>query len=121
MPKKFIRSFKYAQVGALHILATQRNIRIHLAAGMAAVVLALWLGISRVEIAVLALAIAFVVVVEMINTAIEEAVNLVQPGEHPLAGMIKNIAAAAVLTAAFASLVIGLLIFVPRLIELWPK
>lgn len=117
MPKKFMRSLKYAQVGVQHILATQRNIWIHLAIGLAVIVAATWLRVSRVEIAVLILTILFVIVAEMINTAIEETINLVKPEEHPLAGLIKNIAAAAVLTAAGGSVVIGLLIFGPRLIK----
>src|SRR3989344_87300 len=121
MPKKFIRSFKYARAGMKHIVTTQRNIRIHLVAGLFAVLAAFWLRVSTVEVAILALTISFVIVAEMVNTAIEETINLAQPGEHPLAGMIKNIAAAAVLTAAFASLIVGALIFIPRLIELWPK
>lgn len=117
MPKKFMRSFKYAHLGVRHIVATQRNIRIHLAAGLLVVSAALWLKVSTVEVALLSLTISFVIVAEMVNTAIEETVNLVKSEEHPLAGLIKNIAAASVLMAALASIVVGLLIFVPKIIE----
>lgn len=118
MPKKFIRSLKYAQEGISHILRTQRNIRLHFSFGLAVSLAAFWLKVSTAETAILVLTISFVIVIEMVNTAIEESVNLVQPGEHPLAGMIKNIAAAAVLAAAGGAVIVGCLIFIPRLIRL---
>lgn len=119
MPKKLIHSFNYARLGAEHILRTQRNIRIHIFAGIIVLSTAFWLKVTMAEAALLTLTIAFVVAAEMFNTAIEEIVNLVKPEESPLAGMIKNISAAAVLTTALGAIVIGMLIFVPKLIELW--
>lgn len=116
MPRKFIRSFSYARAGAEHALRTQRNIWIHIGAGLLVIGLALWLKVSRVEMAILILTISFVMTAEMLNTAIEEAVNLAKPEHHPLAGLAKNIAAGAVLLAAIGSVAVGLIIFLPRLV-----
>jgi diacylglycerol kinase len=116
MPKKFMRSFKFAQAGMKHALQTQRNIWIHLVIGILVMAAAVWYKVSQVELAVLTLTISFVLVTEMINTAIEEAVNLAKPEAHPLAALAKNLAAAAVLTAAVGSIIVGLFIFVPRLV-----
>lgn len=116
MPKKFMRSLKHARAGAKHALQTQRNIWIHLFIGLAVTVAAVWLRVSVVELAVLVLTISFVIVVEMINTAIEEVVNLAKPEVHPLAALAKNIAAGAVLAAAIGAVAVGLLIFIPRVI-----
>lgn len=116
MPKKFIRSFNFAHAGTKHVLQTQRNIWIHLGVGFLVLLAAFILGVSRAEMAVLVLTIAFVLVVEMLNTALEELVNLVKPEAHPLAGLVKNIAAGAVLVSAGGAILIGLIIFIPRLI-----
>lgn len=118
MPKKFIRSFNYARAGAEHVLKTQRNIWIHLFAGLLVILAAFWLKVSRVEVAVLILAIFFVITVELINTALEEAVNLIKAENHPLAGLVKNVAAGAVLLAAAGAALVGLIIFAPRIISL---
>jgi diacylglycerol kinase len=99
-----------------YILRTQRNAKIELVVGIAAVALAAWLGISAVEWAVLVLAIAFVVGLEWINTSLELAVSLASPERHPSAKAAKDVAAASVLLGAVISVVVGLLLFVPRLI-----
>ncbi|MDD4178760.1 MAG: diacylglycerol kinase family protein [Candidatus Margulisbacteria bacterium] len=117
MPKKFMHSFKYAHAGTRHALATQRNIWIHLFVGLAAIVAAIWLRISLAEMALLALTISFVIVAEMFNTAIEVVVDLAKPEKHPQAAIAKNVAAGAVLIAAFASVLVGFFIFLPRLMR----
>ena len=116
MPKKLIRSFKHAGLGAGHTLRTQRNIWIHLFVAAAAIFFGSILKISLIEISILTLTAAFVIVTEVLNTAIEEIVNLVKPEEHPSAALIKNIAAGAVLVSAIGSVIIGSIIFIPRLI-----
>jgi diacylglycerol kinase len=97
-------------------LRTQRNIWIHLSIGIAVLLAAVWLRVSLVEMAILVLTISFVLVAEMINTAIEEVVNLAKPETHPQAALAKNIGAAAVLVAAIGSVIIGILIFAPRMV-----
>jgi diacylglycerol kinase (ATP) len=114
--RMLIRSFGYAFEGVAYILRTQRNARIELVIGIAAVALAAWLGISAVEWAVLVLTIAFVVGLEWINTSLELAISLASPERHPSAKAAKDVAAASVLLGAVISVVVGLLLFVPRLL-----
>jgi diacylglycerol kinase len=100
------------------MLHTQPNARIHAAATLFAIALGAWLGLSRVEWAVLALTIGLVWMAEFINTALEAAVDLASPDIHPLAKVGKDVGAAAVLIAAITSVIVGLLIFGP---PLWAK
>lgn len=117
MPKKFIQSFRYARLGAAHALRHERNLWINSLIALLVLAAAVWLKLSSLELAVIVLAIALVIVTEMVNTALEAAVDLVKPEPHPLAALAKNIAAGATLTAAAFSVVIGLLIFLPRLMK----
>jgi diacylglycerol kinase len=115
-----LRSFGYAFEGIAYILRTQRNARIELAIAVIAIGLALWLGLTPPEWAVLAITIALVVALEWINTALELAVSLASPEAHPSAKAAKDVAAACVLLGAIASVVVGLLLFVPRLVSHLP-
>ena len=112
-----LKSFVYAVDGVAYILRTQRNARIELAIGIAAVALALWLGLSPLEWAVLAITIALVLALEWINTSLELAVSLASPDRHPSAKAAKDVAAACVLLGAITSIVVGLLLLGPRLVE----
>jgi diacylglycerol kinase (ATP) len=112
-----LRSFAYAFAGLAYIMRTQRNARIELAVGLGAVVLALWLGLTPIEWAVLAITIALVVTLEWINTSLELAVSLASPERHPSAKAAKDVAAACVLVGAITSVVVGLLLFGPRLVS----
>jgi diacylglycerol kinase len=111
-----LRSFGYAFEGVAYILRTQRNARIEIAIAIAAVVLALWLGITTVEWAVLVLTIALVMTLEWVNTSLELAVSLASPERHPSAKAAKDVAAACVLLGAVVSVLVGLLLFAPRLL-----
>jgi diacylglycerol kinase len=115
-----LRSFGYAFAGIAFILRTQRNARIELAVGLTAVVLGLWLGLTPLEWAVLAITIALVLALEWVNTSLELAVSLASPERHPSAKAAKDVAAACVLLGAITSVVVGLLLFVPRLVARFP-
>ncbi len=117
MPKRFIQSFRYARLGAVHALRHERNLWIHSFAALLVLAAAVWLKLSRLELAVIVLTIALVMVTEMVNTALEATVDLLKPENHPLAALAKNIAAGATLTAAAFSVAIGLLIFLPRIMR----
>jgi len=91
------------------------DLRKDLLAGACAVILAGLLGFNRVEWAILVITIALVLVAEGLNSAIERAIDTTTPGFHPLAKAAKDIGAAAVLIAAIASVVVGLLLYVPKL------
>jgi len=111
-----LRSFGYAFAGIAYIVRTQRNARIELAVGIGAVVLALWLGLTAVEWAVLAITIALVLALEWINTSLELAVSLASPERNPSAKAAKDVAAACVLLGAIVSVVVGLLLFLRPLV-----
>ncbi|MFA5098211.1 MAG: diacylglycerol kinase family protein [Candidatus Margulisiibacteriota bacterium] len=118
MPRKFAESLGYAGRGLVYAFRTQRNLKIHLATGAFAVILGVLLQISFVEMMILVLVISSVVVLELLNTAMEEIVNLMMLTRKIRAMVAKDVAAGAVLVAAIASVVIGCYIFLPRLIVL---
>jgi diacylglycerol kinase (ATP) len=113
-----IRSFKYALHGWGHVLRTQHNAWIHSVIATAVFVLALWLGLPPRDWAVLILTTAMVFSAEFVNTAIEAVVDLASPDKHPLAKIGKDVGAAAVLVAALAAILVGLLLLGP---PLWAK
>jgi diacylglycerol kinase len=114
------RSFGYAFAGIAYIVRTQPNARTELVIGLGAVLLALWLGFTALEWAVLTITIGLVVALEWINTSLELAVSLASPERHPSAKAAKDVAAACVLLGAITSVVVGLLLFAPRLVSRLP-
>jgi len=117
MPRKFISSYKHAQAGIHHAVRTQRNLWIHLFCGTLVLLVAYWFKLSLMEYAILVLTICGVLVTEVLNTSIEELVNILSPEHRVEAGLAKNLGAAAVLVAALGSVIIGGLIFIPRIIK----
>jgi diacylglycerol kinase (ATP) len=115
MPRPLIESFRDAFRGIFHVLRTQRNARIHLVATLVVVGAGLGLGLGPLEWAVLVLTISLVLAMEMVNTALEALADAAVEGYHPLVGIAKDVAAGAVLATALGAVVVGLLIFVPRL------
>ena len=114
-------SFGHAFRGVGAALRSEVHLRFHAVATAAAVGLGFYLGISRLEWALVALAIGAVWAAELLNTAVEALVDLASPDYHPLAGKAKDVAAGAVLVVAAAALVVGLLVFGPPLWALWKK
>ena len=104
-------SFNFAFEGIIHVLRTQRNMRIHFAVAVLVLVAALWAGVSHLELIALLLAIAFVFITEMINSALEQAIDVATTSFDPLAKLAKDIAAGAVLIATVNALAIGYLVF----------
>lgn len=115
--RNLLESFRFAFTGLWYALRTQRNTRIHLSIAAGVIVLGLWLGLTSTQWAVLALTIGFVLVSEMLNTVAETLIDLVSPGYHPLAKIVKDVTAAAVLLGAIISVIVGLLILGPPLWE----
>ena len=113
-----LRSFRFASEGLAHLWKTQRNFRIEVGIGVVALVSGLLVRLERWEWVALLLTIALVLVLEALNTTLENAVTLASPNVHPQAKAAKDVAAAAVLIAAIVSIAIGILIFGPRL-GLW--
>ncbi len=116
--RKFIRGFGFAINGIWHAAATQLNFRVHLVAAVIAVYAGYALHISKDEWLWIILCIAMVLVAELFNTAIEFLTDLVSPEYNKKAGLVKDMSAGAVLITAIGALVIGLIIFVPKLLVL---
>jgi diacylglycerol kinase (ATP) len=106
-----IDSFNYAFEGIIHVLRTQRNLRIHFAIAIGVIAAAAALGVERIELIALLLAIAFVLVAEMVNSAIEGAIDVSTTSFDPNAKLAKDIAAGAVLIASITALAVGYLVF----------
>ncbi len=104
-------SFNYAAEGVIHALRTQRNLWIHFTIAAAVLVAAVAFGVSKLELMVLLLAITFVLVAELVNTAIEAAVDVASTAFDPMAKLAKDIAAGAVLIAALNAVAVGYLVF----------
>jgi diacylglycerol kinase (ATP) len=110
-PPTVLDSFNYAFEGIIHVLRTQRNMRIHFLAAAAVLVAAIAIGVTRLELIALMISIAFVLITEMVNTAIEGAIDVSTTTFDPNAKLAKDIAAGAVLIATVNSVVIGYLVF----------
>lgn len=110
---RVVRSFYFAFAGIWFMVRTQRNARVEILAGLVICGLAMWVGASRIEWAILLLTMAMVLILEGVNTAIEAAVDLASPEMHPLAKSAKDLAAGMVLIASAASVGVGLLILGP--------
>ena len=112
-----LQSLNWAFEGVIHVLRTERNMRIHFALATTVLILAFSYGVTKLELMALLVAISFVLIAEMVNTAIEATIDLATTSFDPLAKMAKDIAAGAVLIAAVNAVVIGYLVFADRLTE----
>ena len=112
-----LHSLSYAIAGWLYMLRRQKNTRIQAVATMIAMGLALWLQLDATSWAILILTITIVWMAEFLNAAVEAAVNLASPEIHPMAKVGKDVAAAAVLLGVTASVLIGLLLLGPPLVD----
>ena len=110
-PPSIIESFNFAAEGIIHVLRTQRNMRIHFIVAALVLVAALASGVDKLELIALLLAIAFVLITEMVNTAIEGAIDVATTSFDPMAKLAKDIAAGAVLIASAVAVAIGYLVF----------
>ena len=109
--RTLLESFNFAVEGIIHVVRTQRNMRIHLVAAVVVLVAAIWIGVSKLELIALLLAIAFVFIAEMINSALEQAIDVATTSFDPLAKLAKDVAAGAVLIATVNAIAIGYLVF----------
>ena len=111
-------SFGYAAAGIAHVLRYSKNVRIQALATLIVFGIGIWLKISRVEWALIALIIGLNVFAEFVNTAIESVVNLASADYHPMAQVAKDVAAGSVLLLTFVAVIMGSLIFIP---PFWEK
>lgn len=114
----FKKSLKYALRGLALVAREEQNFRIQIAVAAAAILLALVLRLSRSETAVVAISAGFVLVLELLNSIVERMVDLMQPRVHHYVEEVKDIMAGAVLVSAVAAVVVGAVVFGPRLLAL---
>jgi diacylglycerol kinase (ATP) len=112
-----LHSINYAFEGVIHVLRTQRNMRIHFMIAVGVLIAAIVTGVQRFELIALLLSIAFVLIAEMINTAVEAAIDVATTAFDPLAKLAKDIAAGAVLIATVNAVVVGYLVFSVRIVN----
>ncbi len=117
--KNIIDSFKHAFDGLIYSFKSTKNLIIDTVIALLVVIAGFIFKVNLTEWAILLICMALVMSLEMVNTAVEEAVNLAMPNIHPIAKISKDVSAGAVLFSAIISAVIGLLIFIPKFIELF--
>ncbi len=114
--KKRVLSFKYAINGLYYAFKTQANMQIHIVAMICVIIAGFYFQVSTMEWLFLILTIALVLMSEMVNTTIEEIVNFISPTYNTKAGIIKDLAAAFVLLSAIFAIVVGVIIFIPKIL-----
>lgn len=113
--RSVVESFNSAIEGFLYVIKTQKNMRVHFLAAVLILLVAIYLHIAVGQIMILCCVISFVLVLEMINTAMEYTIDMLTETFHPLARIIKDVCAGAVLLAAINAFVVGYLIFQSRM------
>ena len=112
-----IDSFNYAFEGIIHVLRTQRNMRLHFLIAFVVVIVALIVNVTKLELIVLLISISFVLIAEMINSAVEAAIDIATTSFDPMAKLAKDIAAGAVLIAAVNAVAVGYLVFAGKVAD----
>src|SRR3954447_21275702 len=110
-------SFNYAAEGIIHVLRTQRNMRIHFAVAFIVLVAALIVNVTKLELIALLISITFVLIAEMINTVVEAAIDIATTSFDPMAKLAKDIAAGAVLIASVNAIAVGYLVFAGKVAD----
>lgn len=114
--KNFIDAWKKAFSGIWYAVKTQRNIKVQLCIAVVVIICAIYFKLNITECMFLTFATMLVIITEMVNTAIEEAVNLCTKEFHPIAKIAKDVAAGAVVLAALNAVIIAIFIFVSKII-----
>lgn len=117
--KKIINSFKYAFEGVFTALKTEKNMKIHIIIMILVIIFGIILKINKIEWIICIILFGFVISLELINTSIENTVDLITIEKNQKAKIAKDVAAGAVLIAAITSVIAGLIIFVPKIISLF--
>lgn len=117
--KRFIKSFKYCAEGIRYAFYHEQNIIVMFIVGILTLLLGIIFKINKPERLAVLVLIGLVMSLEMVNTAIEAVVNLVSPEKHPLAKVAKDCASGAVGIMSIFAAIIGLSIFIPKIIALF--
>lgn len=114
--KTILGSFKHAYNGLKYAYYAENHIRVHLTVALLAIVVAYFLDISRLEWLLIISSIFLVITFELINTSIEVIIDMIEPNLNPLAGLVKDISAGAVLLVAILAMINGFVIFAPKIL-----
>lgn len=114
---QFIRSFVFASEGVLHALRFDQNLRIHFVVAFIVILASIYFHVSPFEMGILGVMIVLVITTEMVNTAIEQMVNLIVQEHRKEAKIAKDVSAGMVLISALGSIIVGILIFVPYILK----
>ena len=117
--RKFIKSFTFAFEGLKLAIQVDQNVRFHIAIGVLIVIASYLLKVNKFELLFILFSIFFVLITEMVNTAIEEMTNLIIQEHRLEAKIAKDVAAASVLLSAVFAVIVGISILLPKLIELF--
>jgi len=109
--RRLVDSFNYAIEGFMYVLKTQRNMRLHFLLGVAVLLLGLYFNLDKIQLILLFVTISLVLLAEMFNTGVELVIDLITNEFHPLARIIKDVCAGAVLVASINAVFVGYLIF----------
>ena len=115
--KKLINSFKYAFSGIASSFKTERNMKIHVLIMILVIIAGIVFKISALDWIILTIMIALVISAELFNTTVETVVDMITKERNEKAKLAKDIAAGAVLVLAIGSVIIGLIIFIPKILE----
>ena len=113
---KLLKSFGYAFSGLKIVLVSQQNFWIHFVIACLVVAAGTLAGLTTSEWCIITLTIFLVFAMEIVNTAIEKLVDFISPGYQEQAGLVKDISAAAVLVTVFGAVIVGIIIFLPRIL-----
>ena len=116
---KVLRSFRFAGQGILDLFRFENNAKVHLLMAAAVLGVGAWLGLSRVEWAVILTQVGLVWAAEAVNTAIEKLCDFVSPGLHPQIKAIKDMASGAVLIVAIMAVLVGVLVLGGRILDVY--
>ena len=116
--KNLFSSFGFAIEGVMHALKTNRNLRIHFLAAFLVIIASIYFGVNPFEMGILGVMILLVISAEMVNTAIEEMVNLITTEHRREAKLAKDVSAGMVLITVIGSVIVGILIFGPYVLRL---
>jgi undecaprenol kinase len=119
--EQFKKSFRHAARGLKYVIIHEKNFQNEIAMALVVVVAMIFFQVTRAEMIVLFLVISGVLVMELFNTVVERVVDILKPRVHPYARLIKDLMAAGVLVSSILAVIIGLLIFVPYVMEMMGK
>ena len=114
--KRLAKSFVYAFNGIISAFRTEQNLVIHTIALIINIFLMLFLKLNAIECCIIIIVITIVFSLEMVNTALEYTVDMAMPQIHPMAKISKDVASGAVLVSAIGAIIVGLIIYLPKII-----